>query len=329
MSTILITGGTGLIGTALSQLLLEKGYEVILLSRKSTAPLSVLPPQVITASPSSAPSPLISYRPALITASWDPDNQSIDPEAIRRADHIIHLAGAGVADKRWNAKRKKEIEESRTKSGDLIVKALREIPNQVKSVIGISGIGWYGPDASPQPKAGGFVETDPVATDFLGETCRRWEESLSAVSSQDKRLVVLRTGIVLSRTGGALAEFKKPIRMGFAAILGSGRQMVSWIHIDDLCHFFLYAIEQDSMRGVYNAVSPSPVYNRTLTLALAKHLKGRFFIQVKVPSFILKIVVGEMSVEVLKSATVSAVKTLGTGFHFLYPSLESALPSLI
>src|SRR5579859_7209471 len=176
MSTILITGGTGLIGTALTALLREKGHRVIILSRKP---------------PSAGPE---HYR-------WDYTTGFIDPEAIRQADHIVHLAGAGVADKRWSAKRKKEIEESRTKTAALLVKALSEIPNKVQTVVSSSGIGWYGPDpAIPNPRP--FEETDPADGDFLGETCRCWEGAITPVADLGKRLVIFRIGPVLSTKGG-------------------------------------------------------------------------------------------------------------------------------
>jgi len=318
MSTILITGGTGLIGTALSQMLMEKGYDVILLSRQTAAARKPSGPQAQPLAPGGA---------TLTIAHWDPAAEIIDPEAIRRADHIVHLAGAGVADKRWSAKRKKEIVESRTRSSALIIKALQEIPNRVKTVVSVSGIGWYGPDPSiPNPRP--FEEGDPADDAFLGETCRLWENSIAGVTGMGKRLVILRTGVALSGKGGALAEFRKPVKLGVAAILGSGRQMVSWIHIEDLCRLFMQAIENEAWAGVYNAVAPQPVDNRTLTLELARRLKGKYFVPVYVPSFILTIVVGELSVEVLKSATVSAKKARQAGFQFLYPSIQSALDNL-
>lgn len=302
MPNILITGGTGLIGTALSRMLLEKGYDVTLLSRSGGT--------------------------VLRTAHWDPRTSAIDTEAISQADYIIHLAGAGVADRRWSKKRKKEIVESRTQSSALIVKALQENPNKVQAVISTSAIGWYGPDpVIPNPDP--FEETAPADEEFLGETCRLWEDSITPITEMGKRLVILRTGIVLSREGGALAEFKKPVKMGVAAILGSGKQVVSWIHVDDLCRLFLQAIEQPDWRGVYNAVAPKPVDNRTLTLELARRLKGRYYVPVYIPSFLLKIVMGELSVEVLKSATVSAKKARIGGFQFLYPSIQSALEELL
>ncbi len=300
MSTILVTGGTGLIGSALTRMLIQQGYQVIVLTRN----------------PRGAGQ-----------AHWDPSTGAIDAEAIRQADYIIHLAGAGVADKRWSAKRKKIIEESRVTGCATIVNALQAIPNKVRAVISSSAIGWYGPDPeipNPQP----FEETAEADTDFLGETCRRWEEAIAPVEALGKRLVIIRTGIVLSKKGGALKEFMKPVKLGVAAILGSGRQTVSWIHIDDLCRLFLHAIEHDSCRGPYNGVAPHPVDNRTLTVALARRLKGRYFVPVYIPSFFLKLALGEMSIEVLKSTTVSAGKTHAAGFQFLYPSIEAALDDL-
>jgi uncharacterized protein (TIGR01777 family) len=328
MPTVLITGGTGLIGTALGQLLAGKGYEVMILSRTgSTAYLERNASGQTGSRRTKGEAGPVGTHAVATTYHWDLARQVIDPEAIRRADYIVHLAGAGVADKRWNAKRKEEIVKSRTESSALIVKALQEIPNTVKAVVSISGIGWYGPDPSiPNPHP--FEETDPVDEDFLGETCRLWESSITPVTALDKRLVILRTGIVLSREGGALAEFKKPVRLGIAAILGSGRQVVSWIHIEDLCRLFQHAIETPGCQGIYNAVSPYPVDNRSLTRELAKRFKGKYFVQVYVPTFILKMVLGQMSIEVLKSTTVSAEKTRKAGFQFNYPSIESALDEL-
>ena len=172
------------------------------------------------------------------------------------------------------------------------------------------------------------METDKPATDFLGETCKLWEESIEPVQQLGIRLVKLRTGIVLSNDGGALTEFKKPIKMGIAGILGNGKQMVSWIHIDDLCRLFIAAIENDLMSGSYNAVAPAPVSNKDLTMELATLMKGKFFIPAHVPAFVLNVMLGESSIEVLKSTTVSCEKIRQTGFNFLYPDIKQALQQL-
>ena len=309
MATILLTGGTGTIGKALSRLLLQNNHQVIILSRSA-------------AKDRPAPPPGIEY------ASWNVEEKTIDAAAVQRADYIIHLAGAGVADKRWTSKRKKEIANSRTQSSALLVKALQENTNHVKAVVSASAIGWYGPDpVIPNPRP--FEETAAADGGFLGETCRLWEESIAPITALSKRLVILRTGIVLSNEGGALVSFKKPLRAGIAGILGSGKQVISWIHVDDLCLMYLRAITDNSMAGVYNAVAPTPVSNKRLTIDLATATRNNFYIPVYVPSFVLKLMLGQMSEEVLKSATVSAGKIRAAGFNFIYPTLQAALNQLV
>ena len=303
-----LAGGSGFLGTALADELVLKGYEVIVLTR-------VKPGKEVT------------EVAGLTYALWDVAKQTIDTAAIAKSDYIIHLAGAGVAEKRWTAKRKKEIIESRTQSSALLVKALQQNSNKVKAVISASAIGWYGADpATPNTKP--FAENDPADHAFLGETCQQWEASIEPVTQLGKRLVKLRTGIVLSTEGGAFKEFIKPLKFGIAAILGNGRQMISWIHIDDQCRMYLQAIEDKTMQGVYNAVSPKPVSNKELTVQLAKNNRGKFYIPVYIPSFVLKTVLGELSIEVLKSATVSAQKIREAGFVFQYPDIIAALNAL-
>lgn len=305
MATILITGGTGLVGRELSSFLITQGYDVVWLSRK-------------------AGETRIAGKTIPILA-WNPQQGSIDDRAIELADHIINLAGAGVADKRWTARRKQEIVDSRVKSGELLTAALARIPHKVKTFIQPSAIGWYGPDTANSKVNGGFIESDPCYPGFLGDTCKAWEESITGIHAMGIRVVTFRLGIVLSGQGGAYREFSKPLKMGVATIMGSGKQMVSWIHVHDLCRMFLYAIETPSLAGVYNAVAPSPVSNEVLVRTIAQHMRKRF-LAIKIPALLLKLVLGEMSIEVLKSATVSSAQIQKAGFVFLYPNLNSALP---
>ena len=322
MATVLITGGTGMIGKALSKALLNKGYSVIILTRNPKNAARANVPGIMGLD-------MVSY------AKWDVEKQTIDAEAVSNTDYIIHLAGASLVEKRWTKKRKQEIVNSRVDSSKLIVESLNEISNHVKAVISASAIGWYGvdslhPDSDRDGEGRGevFVETDPPATDFLGQTCKQWEESIEQVTALGKRLVKLRIGILLSKEGGALTEFMKPLRFGIATILGSGSQMMSWIHIDDLVNMFIYALENEKMSGVYNAVAPKPVSNKELVLTLAKTMKGKFFIPVHVPAFVLKLILGEVSEDVLKSTTVSCKKIINSDFRFKYPVIENSIHQL-
>jgi uncharacterized protein len=305
MQTVLITGGTGLLGQSLVETLHQHDYHVIILTRSLQNKVS---------------DDKTSY------ALWDVKARTIDVAAVQKADHIIHLAGAGVIDKKWTDAYKKEIIESRTESSRLLVNTLANNPHSVRSIVSASAIGWYGEDKMPG-KA--FTEDDPPDSSFLGETCRLWEESISAAEQLGIRVCKIRIGILLSRHGGAFAEFTRPVKFGFATILGSGKQMVSWVHVEDVCRIFLQAMQSTKMSGSYNAVSPSPADNKTLMLKIGEAIKGKFFIPVYVPAFVLKIMMGQRSIEILKSATVSCSKIKETGFTFIYPSLEAALAELV
>lgn len=296
-----------MVGSALCEQLIRTGQHVIILTRD---------PDSFTSA-----SPLLSYR------HWDPYKGRIDEDAIRQADYVIHLAGANVAEKRWTPKRKKEIVDSRVVSGRFLSHSLASIPHQIKAVIGASAQGWYGPDPAI-PNAIPFQETDPVHPDFLGSTCKLWEESLHPIREQGIRLISLRIGIVLSTKGGALAEFRKPVRFGICPILGNGQQMISWIHIQDLVSMIDWSLKNEKISGVYNAAAPTPVSNRNLMLCLAR-VNRQPFLPVPVPTFILNWMLGEMSIEILKSTTMSTQKMQDAGFEFSFPNIEDALRDLL
>lgn len=308
MSVVLISGGTGLIGRNLVRHLVERDYDIIILSRQKNPTIQNLK---------------ISY------SYWNVEEGIINNEVVIKADHIIHLAGAGVMNKEWTEEYKREILESRTKSAGLIIKCLQENEHHVKTFVSASAIGWYGKDQNSMGNKNGFIETDLPSKDFLGETCVLWETSVERVTEIGIRLVKLRTGIVLSNNGGAFKEYKMPLHFGVATILGNGKQITSWIHIDDLCRMYCVAIENDFLNGSYNAVSPEPVSQKSLILTLGQKLRNRFFIPIYIPAFFLKLIFGKRSIEILKSSTVSCKKIKSVGFTFLYPSIEAAINELV
>lgn len=304
MQTVVITGGTGFVGKNLTQKLIAKNYKVIILSRNKTT---------------QSPQQNVSF------AYWNVDKQLIDETAIENVDFIIHLAGAGIAEKRWTKKRKQEIIDSRTKSSNLLINTLKKINHKPKAIISASAIGWYGENKNDIP----FTENDFPANDFLGNTCKQWEDSISKAEALGIRVVKLRTGIVLSKYGGALKEFIKPIKWCIAPILGSGKQIISWIHIDDLCNQYMHAMEHEKLQGSYNAVAPTTISHKNFMLALAQKIKGKFYIPIHVPTFLLKIILGEMSIEILKSTNVSSKKIEQSGFQFQYKTIEEAIENLL
>lgn len=298
---ILITGASGLVGSHLTEMLLQKGFQVVQVGRTKRAGIS----------PNAAP-----------TFVWDVNKQEFDAEALKGVDTIINLAGAGVADKRWTDSRKRELLESRTKSLQLLYKTLSTNAHQVTAVISASAIGYYGFEGDEI-----FAEHHSAGTDFLATLTKQWEAEVDKLNTLNIRTVKLRIGIVLSDKGGALLEMAKPVRMFAGSPLGSGQQNLSWIHIDDLCAMFLKAATDENLRGAYNAVSGDWVSNKEITQAIGKVLNRPVW-PLHVPAFALKLLLGEMANIVLQGSKISADKIKQTGFQFRYTQLDNALKSL-
>ena len=308
MPVVLISGGTGLIGKKLTSHLIERNFQVIILSRNKKN---------------------IPDNPNISFSYWDVEKQQLDSSILQKIDYIIHLAGAGVMDRKWTTKYKEEILNSRTKSSSLIIKNLKEYPNRVKAFVTASAIGWYGADANPLIHKEGFNETDPSDKGFLGETCLKWENSVDQAIELNIRVVKFRTGIVLTNEGGAFNEYKKLLKFGIAGIMRDGKQVISWIHIDDLCRMYIEAIENTELNGGFNAVAPAPVSQKKLMIETAEKIRNKFYIPIHIPVFFLRLFLGKRSIEILKSATVSSKKIKSIGFTFFFPSIESAIDDLV
>lgn len=297
---ILITGATGLIGKELVNLLLTNNHTV----------------HYLTTSVSK-----IEDKPNLKGFFWNPQAGKIDESCIYGVDSIIHLAGANIA-KRWTKGYKQEIIESRTLSGELLFNLLKKTPHQVKQIIAASGTAIY-PDSITKQYDETAVETEDS---FLSNVVKKWEASVNTFPVLGIKVCKLRTGIVLSDKGGALPEMVNPIKLGFGAAMGSGKQIQSWIHIHDLIAMYNFALE-NQLEGVYNAVSPNPVSNAVMTKTIAKILKKPLWLP-NVPEFVMKLILGEMAYLLFSNKNLSAYKIKTVGFQFQFPDLESALRNL-
>ena len=295
MEKVLITGGSGLIGRRLSLLLKSRGYEVRILSRSNN--------------------PKNNYK----TFVWNVSEQYINDSAFEGLNHIIHLAGAGIADKRWSEKRKKEIIASRVASTNLLYNSVKRLKTPLNSFISASATGYYGAVTSETI----FEEKDKPAKDFLGKVCSLWEDSIFQFNEIKIRTVALRTGIVLSKDGVALKKMKTPV----ITSLGNGKQYMPWIHIDDLCELYIKAIEDEQFKGAFNAVSSEHISNLSFSKKISK-IFNYPFLAIGAPSFILQIVFGEMSTIILNGSRISANKIKQAGFKFKFENLEKALNNL-
>lgn len=301
METVLISGGTGLVGKALADKLSMKGYAVAFLSRTGN-------------------------RDATIpTYAWNIQKNQIEKEALESADYIIHLAGANIGEKRWTSQQKQIIIDSRVNSGQLLFSKLKELKStHLKAFISASAVGYYGAITTDKV----FSETDPAYSDFIGTVCRKWEDSADSFETIGIRTVKIRTGVVLTKKHGALAKISQPIRLGVGSAIGNGRQYLPWIHIDDLCEIYIKAIEDAQMRGAYNAVAPEQLTNEAFTQTLARVLKKKIWLP-PIPGFVMKFLFGEMSNILLQGSQVSSAKIKAAGYEFKFPELTGALYDLL
>jgi uncharacterized protein (TIGR01777 family) len=299
MARILITGGSGMIGSKLTAMLLMRGHDIVHLGRSQKSP-------------------------TIRTFIWDIGKGHIDDGVLEGVDAIVHLAGAGIGDGRWTERRKNEILKSRVDSTKLLHRELAKGNHSVRTFICASAVGYYGSDCGNVTKG----EGDVPGIDFLANVCKVWEQTTEDITTLGIRVVRLRTGILLSPRGGALEPMARQVRFGLGAALGDGKQYMSWIHLDDHCEAIIFALEHDGMHGPYNSVAPAPVTNSEFTKTLARVLKRPFFLP-NVPAFILKLLLGEMSILVLGGCKVSSEKLIAAGFKFKYPELDISLKDIL
>lgn len=295
MANILITGGSGLIGNALTRALRQEGHSVRWLSRTSGMTNGV---QRFT---------------------WDIDRGTVDPAALSGVDHIIHLSGAGIADMRWTEARMRELHASRGGAARLLLKVASEKGTRPTSFISASGIGYYGAVTTDHI----FTESDPAGTDAIARLTKDWEEAADEWTPTC-RVVKLRTPMVLARDGGALKRLSVAFRYGLGAALGSGKQWMPWVHIDDLVGAYVRAVTDERMHGTYNVVATEQPKNEDFMRAVAKALNRPLFLP-NVPAFALRLALGEMSAILLEGSRARDAKLVSAGMNFGFASLDIAL----
>lgn len=294
--TILIAGGTGLVGSRLQEIAEKSGFECYILTRTPKKKNHI---------------------------HWDISKNYIDKNALPDIDYLVNLTGEGIADKKWTAERKAELLDSRTEPIKLLSNFLSELKSPIKAFVSASGVGYYGNGGEKWQK-----ETDKSGTDFLAHTAKLWEEATNSIKNQGIRTTILRIGIVLSVKGGALPKITMPFKMGVGSYFGDGKMYMPWIHIDDLCKMILFALENEEISGVFNAVSPNPATNYELTKTAGKVI-GNPHILVPAPKLAIQLVMGERYQLVFTSNRASSEKIQHTGFKFEYENLELALEDVI
>lgn len=296
---ILITGGTGLLGKILTKELQSQGHQVSILSRN----------------PKKVKSAKAFY--------WDVDKQEIDETCLNGIDTIVHLAGEGIADKKWTEKRKQEIIDSRVDSIQLLYHLIAKQETSVKSIVSASAVGFYG-DREDEL----LTEESPKGTGFLSDSCKFWEDAVEKGSELGLRIVKLRIGLLLTPKGGVLEPFKLMVKTFSAMKFGDGKQWFPWVHADDLVGMFSWAVNHPEIEGVFNATAPSPVTNTEFTKTLSKVMKRPFW-PIQIPVFALKIALGERKELLLMSNRTDSQKIQKAGYQFKYTNLKKALEDVI
>lgn len=296
--TVLITGASGAIARVLSKKL-ENNYSIRFLTRKKEAENEF---------------------------EWDLENNIIDENVFENISHIIHLAGANISEKRWTDDRKKELISSRVDSAKLILNTLKKKNVKLKSFISASGINYYGTKTTDKI----FTENDASGNDFLSEVVVVWEKAADEFKEENiaERVVKIRTAVVLSKKEGALAKMATPIKFGIGSPLGRGKQYMPWIHIDDICSIYEFALKHPEIEGAFNATAPQHTTNENLTKLIAKVLKKPLFMP-NVPGFILKLIFGELADALLEGSRASSEKIQKAGFQFKFSDLKMALEDLL
>ena len=295
---ILITGGTGLVGQEITKLMEANGHEVSYMSRSNSTT-------------------------GRKTFLWNVESGEIDPNAIEYSDVIIHLAGENISSKRWSAKQKEKIINSRTQSTQLLNKVIKKAYKKPLAFISASASGYYGGVTTDTV----FTENDKAGNDFLAETVERWEASVVEISKNGIPTAILRLGLVMSRKGGALPKLLPTIKMGLGSAIGNGKQWMPWISIEDLARMFIFVMEKKLIPEkptkpiIYNAVGVEHINNKEFMKRIAKAIHRPFFFP-SVPSFVFKILFGEMSIIVLNGSRISSEKIQAEGFKFKDTKIE-------
>lgn len=297
---ILISGGSGLVGTHLCRKLKQKGYAVGILSRTKKT------------------------RPDILVYHWNPEKKEIEAEAIERADYIVHLSGENILEKRWTQKQKQKIIDSRIKTAEFLFGKVKESNKDLKGFISASAIGYYGVVTTEKI----FTEIDPPGKDFPAKVCVIWEKAADMFNDHAERVVKIRTSPVLAREGGALIPLLVQTRIGIGAAIGTGKQYFPWIHIDDLCNIYIKAIEDEKMNGAYNAAAPDHRTNEEFMRTLTTIMDKPFWFP-NIPAFAMKLILGERGETALKGSRILSDKIQEAGFIFEYYTLEKALANLL
>ena len=300
---VLISGGTGLIGRALTRALVDRGDEVVILSRSPQRHAAHLP------------------RGVQLLA-WDGRTPTGWGEIVNTVDAVVNLAGANIAEGRWTAARKRVIRESRLHAGHALVEAIRDATSKPHVLIQASAVGYYGPRGDEI-----VTEDTPPGSDFLAQLAVEWEASTREVEAWGIRRPIIRTGVVLSMEGGALPRMLPPFKLGLGGPLGSGRQWFPWIHMADEVGAILFLLDRKEAHGPYNLSAPNPVRNEEFTRALGEILHRPTLF--RVPAFALRLLFGEMATVLLEGQRAIPRRLLDEGYTFRYEDVRSALRALL